>query len=178
MPHIHTEPNQHDLTVSAYIVRLDTAEPRILLHMHRKHNILLPVGGHVELDENIQQALAHEILEESGYSIEQVKFLQPKSRIRRLSGVEQHPYPVSINTHRINNEHLHTDLQYALVVDSEPRHSVAEGESTDLRWLSKSEINNLQQETILDVNKEICNFIFDEALTQWEVVDVEKEGIQ
>jgi len=44
MSHIHTEPHQHDLTVTAYILKIDSSEPKALLHMHKKLNILLPIG--------------------------------------------------------------------------------------------------------------------------------------
>jgi len=43
------------------------AEPRIILHKHRKLNKLLQFGGHVELDETPWQAVLREIAEESGY---------------------------------------------------------------------------------------------------------------
>lgn len=52
MPHIHTEPGQHDHTASAYIVRLDEAEPALILHRHKILGQYLQFGGHVELDEN------------------------------------------------------------------------------------------------------------------------------
>jgi len=64
MAHIHTAPNQHDHTVTAYIIRIDKDEPRALLHMHKKLNVLLPVGGHIELDETPWAAMAHELEEE------------------------------------------------------------------------------------------------------------------
>ena len=52
MPHIHNQPGQHDICVSGYIVKItEGAEPRIILHKHRKLNKLLQFGGHVELDE-------------------------------------------------------------------------------------------------------------------------------
>jgi hypothetical protein len=42
MPHIHTEKNQHDLTVTAFIIRVGTPEPMALLHMHKKLNVFCP----------------------------------------------------------------------------------------------------------------------------------------
>lgn len=42
MPHIHNQPGQHDICVSGYIVKItESAEPRIILHKHRKLNKLL-----------------------------------------------------------------------------------------------------------------------------------------
>ena len=49
MAHIH---EKIDFTASVYIVR----DNRVLLHMHKKLNMWLPPGGHIELDEDPNQA--------------------------------------------------------------------------------------------------------------------------
>lgn len=171
MPHIHTGDNQHDLTVTAYIVRTDTPEPMVLLHMHKKLGVLLPVGGHVELSETPWQAIAHELAEESGYELSQLSILQPQSRIKSMSKTVHHPSPLSMNTHSIPKSHFHTDIEYAFTTDSEPALDIAEGESLDIRWLSQSELNNLASSEIFENTKEIYNFIFDEANKEWEPVE-------
>lgn len=68
MPHIHTQPNQHDMTVSAYIVRKENDEWKYLVHFHKKIEVLMQIGGHIELDETPWQTVAHELEEESGYT--------------------------------------------------------------------------------------------------------------
>lgn len=60
MAHIHTQAGQHDHTVTLYIIRIDTTEPKAWLHKHKKMKVLLPVGGHIELSETPWQAAAHE----------------------------------------------------------------------------------------------------------------------
>lgn len=170
MPHIHNEPGQYDHTVTAYIVRNDTDEPKILVHMHRKLNKLLAIGGHIELDETPWQAISHELKEESGYSLSELEILQPTPRISHLSGVTFHPYPVSMNTHAISEEHSHSDIQYAFVAQGPPVGDVEEGESTDLRWLTQKELNELSSDTINLNTREVYNFIIDFALTKWEPV--------
>src|SRR4051812_49824476 len=100
MPHIHTEDGQHDPTTSAYIVRTDTPEPTILLHKHRKLGKYLQFGGHIELNENPWAAITHEIAEESGYGIDQLTILQPTTLLKKVSGVQMHPLPVSYLTHK------------------------------------------------------------------------------
>jgi len=170
MPHIHTGKDQHDLTVTAYIVRTSSAEPEALLHMHKKHHVLLPVGGHVELNETPWQAVAHELEEESGYKLDQLNVLQPVSRLKHMSKAVQHPVPVSMNTHYIAEDHFHTDIEYAFVTTSAPTAMIGDGESTDLRWLTKKELNELDASEIFDSTKEVYNFIFDEVVPNWESV--------
>lgn len=99
MPHIHTEPGQHDQTASAFIIRTDTPEPAVLFHMHKKVHILLQPGGHIELHETPWQAVLHEIHEETGYELSQLTILQPQQRIRTLSGAVNHPMLINQNTH-------------------------------------------------------------------------------
>lgn len=49
MPHTVTEPGGHCPTVSAWVVRTDLGpEPRVLVHRHKRYDLLLQPGGHVE----------------------------------------------------------------------------------------------------------------------------------
>lgn len=168
MPHIHAGEGEHDLTVTAYIVRVDQGEPRALLHMHRKLNILLPVGGHVEVSETPWQAIAHELKEEAGYDFHQLQILQPPSRVRKMSKVVQHPYPLSMNTHAITPTHFHTDIEYGFITNEDPLHPIDDGEATDIRWLSGAEIDALPAGAIYDNTREVYHFLLKDALTQWE----------
>ena len=170
MAHIHTLPGQHDSTVGAYIVRLDGPEPKVLLHMHRKLNALLPIGGHVELNESPWQAIAHELREESGYTLEELTLLQPRQRLAQLSDVVLHPYPVVMSTHDLAHDHFHSDTAYAFVTSSVPKAAVQAGESSDLRWLSRAELSALAEPAIFTNTKEIYNFVLDACLPDWEQV--------
>jgi 8-oxo-dGTP diphosphatase len=170
MPHIHTESNQYDFTVTMYIVRVDRDMPMALLHQHKKHNIYLPVGGHVETNETPWKAVFHELREESGYDLDQMKVLQPPSRIQRLDGVIQHPYPVSMNSHVITEDHFHTDISYALVASSDPRHKIDSGESEDVRWFSRKDIEKIEKGMIFENTRQVYMFILDEALNTWEAI--------
>ncbi len=176
MPHIHTGAGQHDHTVTAYIVRTDTAEPMALMHMHKKLKKLLPVGGHVELNENPWQAMEHELQEESGYTLADLNILQTTSRIARLKEVTLHPYPISMNTHAITDDHFHSDTEYAFVASADPTTPINEGESEDLRWLTQAELNQLDDSLAYPSTKEVYNFIFDEALKHWEQIPATRYG--
>ncbi len=170
MAHIHTEPGQHDHTVTGFIIRTDTTKPKAFLHMHKKLGRLLPIGGHVELDEDLWQAIAHELTEESGYSIDQLRILQPRERIKRLGRVKLHPYPLALNTHHFSDEHLHSDTAYGLVTDEDPAGSVGEGESSDIRWYTLDELLQLPETTLPANVREIYTFMFEVALPKWEAV--------
>ena len=172
MPHIHTEPGQHDLTTTAFILRTDGAEPSGLLHQHRKLGLLLPVGGHVELLENPWAAAMHEIVEESGYDMSQLKVLQPKERVKRMTGTKVHPVPLFLQTHEFKSQsdHYHVDVGFCLVANEPPQSLPVEGESQELLWLTRAEIADRRNEMPADIH-EIYEFCFATALEQWEAVD-------
>src|SRR5262249_19778557 len=63
MAHSH---EKIDFTVAIFVVH----EGRVLLVHHRKLNKWLPLGGHIELEEDPEQAALREAREESGFDIE------------------------------------------------------------------------------------------------------------
>ncbi len=63
MAHIH---EKIDFTVAIFVVEKN----RVLLIHHRKLDKWLPLGGHVELDEDPEQAALREAREESGLEVE------------------------------------------------------------------------------------------------------------
>ncbi|PLS80949.1 NTP pyrophosphohydrolase, partial [Candidatus Saccharibacteria bacterium] len=174
MSHIHQEPGQHDATVSAFIIRTDGPEPRILLHEHRKLNRLFQFGGHVELHETPWQAIAHEIEEESGYRLDQLRLLQPADRLMELSSSVLHPQPVCQMTHQFSDhDHFHTDTVYAFITDQTPAHEVGEGESGLMRLVTRAELSQLNEDTILPDIKDIGLYILDSYLQGSEEVSVD-----
>jgi 8-oxo-dGTP diphosphatase len=177
MGHLHTEPDQHDYTVGAYIVRLDTDEPKVLLHLHRKMQKLLPLGGHTELNETPWQSVAREIKEESGYLLSQLKVLQPKQRIESLSDIIVHPQPVVVTDQDVSSDHFHTDLAYAFTVDGEPMGTSDDGESNDFRWLTKSQLEKLMVAEVFPNTREIYDFILDKCISDWDEVPTDKYEI-
>lgn len=172
MPHLHTEPGQHDFTVSAYIVRLDTPEPAIILHRHKLLGKYMQFGGHVELHETPWQALIHEIAEESGYQPEQLKILQPAVRLTKFSDSVLHPQPVSIQTHPFGNiDHYHTDIAFAFVTNEPPRGTVGEHESADIKTFTAAELAKLGNQEIIKNVRETAVYVIDELLRQWQPID-------
>lgn len=156
MPHIHTEPNQHDVTVSAWLFRGEEQE-EAFVHMHRKIRKYAEVGGHMELDETPWQTIAHELKEESGYSLENLEIYQP-SYIRPVlsEAVTVHPVPTYVVTYQPVEGHYHTDLIYVFHEISRPSGEPSEGESKDLRWMSLGELEaGVRNGTVLDDVAEI-----------------------
>ncbi|HEY1644887.1 MAG TPA: NUDIX domain-containing protein [Candidatus Saccharimonadales bacterium] len=173
MGHIHTKPGQHDQTASAFIIRTDFNEPKLLLHRHRLLGKYLQLGGHVELNETPWQAIVRELKEESGYSVGQLKLLQPKIYLDHLSGAKLHPMPMSLDTHNFSREpdHFHTDMKFAFLTSEEPKESIDSDESSDIRLFSRDEVSRLSDDDTFADIKHIANYIYDHLLKDWQAVD-------
>lgn len=140
MPHIHTEPGQHDVTVSAYIMREIAGELRGLVHVHKRIRKLMQIGGHLEINETPMQCLAKEIQEESGYSVGQIDIVQPFETQLELEWGTVQPTPLLSVTFAQAAQHYHDDYIYACMAHGEPKDKPAKGESNDIRWLSFAEM--------------------------------------
>ncbi|SCY57531.1 NUDIX domain-containing protein [Microbacterium sp. LKL04] len=172
MPHLHTDPGDHDATVSFFIVRTDGPEPRLTYHLHLKVRKLMMFGGHIERNETPWAAVLRELVEESGYQPAQVQLLQPLIRMRQVTDAAAHPVPVMSSTACTSADpaHFHTDLLYALITDEEPAGAPEDGESTDIRLVTRSELDRIPDEDIFEMWREAGRFILDEILDAWEPV--------
>lgn len=142
MPHIHTQPDQHDITVSAWIVLRENEEWKCLVHYHKKMDVLMQVGGHLELTETPWQAMTHELMEESGYDLSELAVLQfTKDHITGTDNIP-HPTPFAMNTHLVGDEHFHSDISYGFVATDKPSSNTADGESDDIRWMTQAELDD------------------------------------
>ena len=130
MPHIH---ELYDFVVSAFIVFQD----KVLLVYHKKYDEWLPIGGHVELDEDPEEALYREIREECGLK---VKILAPTPPVRH-AGVKPLPTPAYMDAHRISDTHRHVAFVYfGTAVSSKVK--LHEREHREYRWVSRRELKS------------------------------------
>jgi 8-oxo-dGTP pyrophosphatase MutT (NUDIX family) len=132
MAHIH---DKIDFTVCVFIVNAG----RILLIHHRKLDKWLPVGGHVELDEDPEQAALREAKEESGFEVELLGERPPTTG----SGTRALISPRFLDIHRITDTHEHIGMIYW----ARPKNgslTLAAAEHHDIRWCSPEDLDTLQ----------------------------------
>src|SRR3990167_9801718 len=60
------KPATPDPHLVAYFLLIDKDEQRLLLVEHKKANLWLPAGGHVELNEHPKETVSRELMEELG----------------------------------------------------------------------------------------------------------------
>ncbi len=101
MAHIH---EKIDFTVAIFVVH----DGKILLIHHRKLDKWLPLGGHIELDEDPEQAALREAKEESGLDVELLGERPPTTS----PGTRALIAPRFLDIHRINDTHEHIGMIY------------------------------------------------------------------
>jgi 8-oxo-dGTP pyrophosphatase MutT (NUDIX family) len=132
MPHIH---EKIDFTVAIFVV--DNA--RVLLIHHRKLDKWLPLGGHIELDEDPEQAALREAREESGLDVELIGERPPTTEL----GTRALIAPRFLDIHRITDTHEHIGMIYW----ARPKNgtlTLAEFEHHDVRWCSAADLDSLR----------------------------------
>jgi len=160
-------------------MRVDGAEPALIMHKHKLLNQWLQFGGHVELNENIWTALIHEVAEESGYAMSQLKLLQPSLRLKQVGNAILHPSPVSVLTHQFSDtDHHHTDIAYTFVARESPAAAVGEGESADIRTFTAAELAAIPPGEVPENVRNIGLFCLQECLSHWEEVETSQFSIQ
>lgn len=103
MPHIH---EKVDFTVEVFVV----FKNKVLLRLHDKYKIWLSVGGHIELDEEPNQAAVREVREEVG--LEVVLFTDTAAPEFEDENYKELIPPKFLNIHRVNPTHQHVTLVY------------------------------------------------------------------
>jgi len=142
MSHLH---ELFDFVVSAFIIYQD----KVLLIHHKQLNSWLPVGGHIELDEDPQQALFREVQEESGLSPENLIVLSDKldfnsSRTKFLFT------PNHLDVHQINPQHKHIGLIYFLTSNTS-QIQLAQKEHHDIKWFSNHELSSSKYQVFPEI---------------------------
>lgn len=127
MAHIH---EKIDFTASVFIVH----EGKVLLHLHKKIGKWLQPGGHIELDEDPNQAAMREAKEETGLDVA----LIGGPRLPQLSSDPTDLVPPRyLNRHHFNDAHEHIDCVYFATVTGG---TLVPEEGVDMRWFSASEL--------------------------------------
>jgi 8-oxo-dGTP pyrophosphatase MutT (NUDIX family) len=142
MGHIH---DKIDFTASIYIVH----DNKVLLHKHKILGIWLPPGGHIELDEDPNEAALREAKEETGLDVQLVG--EPLSHDSPYKARELIP-PKFLNRHFFDETrtHEHVDMAYFARPVSDVAAAKPE-EGGELRWFTKSELEGNTANIVPDV---------------------------
>jgi 8-oxo-dGTP diphosphatase len=128
---------KHDFTASAIVVH----NKKVLLIHHKKLNLWMCPGGHVEPSEDPVEAVVREVLEETGHSVSVIGELD---RELFTENAQPLPMPYSIMKQEVNDVvdglHYHVDLIYRCRLLCESRKK--DSEELELEWVAVNEISN------------------------------------
>lgn len=132
MPHIH---DLIDFTVEVFIVH----NGKVLLRKHDKLGIWLSVGGHIELNEDPNQAAIREVKEEVGLDVvldnSNQKYFPDTNEYWELIP------PQFLNKHQYNDNHQHITFVYFAKAETDEL-TLSETEVTeDIQWFTKDEVD-------------------------------------
>ncbi len=132
MAHIH---EKIDFTVAIFVVH----DAKVLLVHHRKLDQWLPLGGHIELDEDPETAARREAREESGLEVELIGERPPATG----AGTRALLAPRFLDIHRITATHEHIGMMY-WARPGNGTVTLAAEEHQDIRWCGAQDLESLQ----------------------------------
>jgi 8-oxo-dGTP pyrophosphatase MutT (NUDIX family) len=142
MAHIH---EKIDFVVSVWIVYAG----KVLLIFHKGAQKWLPIGGHIELDEDSDEALFREVKEECGLEIEIVgeekRAGYPTDSTKKLLLT-----PAYVDIHPIKEGHRHLALEYFARAKSD-KATLASEEHDEIRWFSREELKDPKYNLMPDI---------------------------
>lgn len=127
--------------VSVFVYDRDTK--KFLLVKHKKMGTWVQPWGHVELNEDPEEAAIREVYEETGVRIKIIGERKPRDCDYIL--------PLAIQKNVVNDKHIHMDFVYVAYLDGSNELTLNENESTDIAWFSLTEIKNSSFNTFPDV---------------------------
>ena len=131
MAHIH---EKIDFDADTFVVNGDA----VLLRMHDKYKLWLSPGGHIELDEEPEQAAVREVLEEVGLKVH----LVGEYGHTFDDGEKELLVPRFMNRHRINDTHEHISFVFFATSDTREVHQGEEEISDEIRWFTLEELED------------------------------------
>lgn len=125
-----------DFVAGAFIVRGN----EVLFLNHKKLDMWLMPGGHVEDGETPDETAVRETLEETGFEID---IIGEERSFEGFSAIDI-PTPFNINLHEIEKGHWHCDFQYIAEIKGKVKEY--EYSDEDIKWLSEEEIDSEEYE--------------------------------
>lgn len=133
MPHIH---ELYDYTIAVFIVY----DGKVLLVSHPRYNKWIPIGGHIEMNEDPEMALFREIKEETSLNVT-ILSTKPEFSAPRT---KQLLVPNFLEVHEANPPHRHISFTYFGVADSPD--FVLSKEHDAMRWFSRDDLLTAEYE--------------------------------
>ena len=137
-------------SATVYVVSIIDNQPKVLLHLHKKHNAWYGLGGHVEENEDPASAAIREAQEEANITVT----LIPPHTLIHTKYADEMIAPFLMFDQNIDNDHRHMDCIYVGTTTDAPQMN------EPFKWVSESELTtmDLQDDTRYIAKKAIQYF--------------------
>lgn len=138
MAHLHYA---LDLCIEVFIVN----NGAVLLRLHDKYNMWAGPGGHIDPNEDFNEAALREAREETGLEVE---LIDPKNYETVNTEKNWHLVPpMFVNRHHINEHHDHSALLFAATSTSrEINPGEGEDPNCEFVWVTADELERIHRE--------------------------------
>lgn len=132
-----------DYTINCFIVK----DNKVLLIYNTKYGMWLAPGGHIEPEENYEDALFREIEEETGIKKIELTLIDPRNSIPKRNIFDDNPNgrslisPTFSDVHEASVGHLHIAFRFFLMTKSDAQGSSDES-VVKHKWLSEKELES------------------------------------
>jgi len=126
-----------DMVVAGYLIH----NSKVLLIHHKKLNLWLPPGGHIEENETPDDALKREFREEVGIDIE---IINRNDMPKAGNIIKQLAVPFYVNVHNVG-DHDHCCLFY-LCKPKTPKIKENTKEINNFKWFSKEDLSKVPED--------------------------------
>lgn len=130
MAHIHEE---YDFIITVFIV----CDGRVLFVNHPRYDKWVPIGGHIELNEDPDEALFREIAEETQLEVE---ILSTKPNVDVEADNKFLIIPNYMGVYSANPPHRHISLTY--FARSKTDTAVMSDEHTEMAWIPLEQLSD------------------------------------
>ncbi len=142
-----------DLTVGVFVFY----QKKVLLIFHKKLQLWLPVGGHIDENETPDDAVIREVKEETNLAC---SLLNVPTFPKKGAVVKHLATPFYVNVHNVG-DHNHVGFYYVARTKEIDTLAIEKREVTNYRWFTKEELEH--SPLITDEVKSLALRAFDEV---------------
>lgn len=139
--------------VSVYVY--NPKNRKFLLIKHRKTGKWLQPGGHIESDEDPEEAALRETFEETGINVRLIG--------KRIPREQDFITPLAFQKNIVGKDHIHIDIVYLAFPLENQKEVINYNETEGLEWFTLSQITSSTFDTFEDV-KHWCSKIFNDVI--------------
>ena len=109
------------------------------------------LSNHIELDEDPEETLWHEVKDETGLKKEDLELIEPIKNRPMVPNAKSLPLPFDSNVFRYGDDPIHKHIDFCYLLKAKTDKISGNHESNDIRWFTKKDLEAMKTEIWPDV---------------------------